>query len=64
MFGEAHSAKHTWDKLNRSLGSKVMSGLPTQVRMVTGKMVPGKEADEQWHKTSVKSTAQHIDGDD
>ena len=28
-----------------------MSGLPTQVCMATGKIVSGKEADEQWHKT-------------
>ena len=28
-----------------------MSGLPTQVRMATGEIVSGKEANEQWHRT-------------
>ena len=28
-----------------------MSGLPTQVRMASGKVVSGNQADEQWHKT-------------
>ena len=51
LFGDAHTAKHTWDQLKRSLGAEIMSGLPTQVRMASGKIVSGKEADDQWHKT-------------
>ena len=51
LFGDTQSTKHTWDKLKRNLGAEVMSGLPTQVRMATGEIVSGKEADEQWHRT-------------
>ena len=50
LFGDSHSAKHTWETLKRSLGSEIMSGLPTKIRTSTGDLLSGKEADKQWHE--------------